>query len=893
MEPTIYKFVFRHSMRQQLFLVLITLIAFPFLYLSLDLPKTIINQAIGGTDFPRDVLIGLEMFGARFGADVRFGQIGYLMLLCAIFLILVFVNGGFKYWINVSKGQLGERMLRRLRFILFSRILRFPLPHFRKTSQGELIAMVTAEVEPMGGFIGDAVAQPVFQGGTLITILAFIMIQDPILGVAAIALYPLQGWLIPKMQKKVNMLAKQRVQAVRKLSERIGEAVAGIEEIHAHDASELELADFSSRVGAIFGIRYDIYRRKFMIKFLNNFIAQMTPFLFFAIGGYMVIQGTLTFGALVAVLAAYKDLNAPWKELLRYYQQKEDIRIKYEQLMEQFHPAGMLDESQQQSPPEKIVPLSGPIVATNLSLEEEGGIRVVEGATFSIESLDSTAVVGPGGSGGGGIAQLLARLTAPTSGTLNIGGQNLETMHEAVTGRRISYAGESAYLFAGSLRDNLLYGLKHQPVGEKEYDSEGESERKLFIDEANASGNTTSDLQADWIDYAELGLGNHDALMDRVFEVLRAVQLDNDIYGFGLQGVLDPAKSPQLTEKILEVRKVLHERLKDPKLSRLVEPFERSSYNTNMTVAENLLFGTPIGDGFDLDHLAGNPYVTEVLDKVGLTQEFLETGAKLGEIMVELFQDLPAGHQFFERYSFISADELDEYQQTCRHAQSVGMDGLETEDRNKLISLAFKLIPARHHLGLVEEGMQNRILEARHVFAGGLPGRLKASVAFFDASEYNAASSVQDNILFGRLVYGRPQSRREVGKLIGELVESHGLFKPLMDLGLEMFVGIGGGRLSVGQRQRLAIARCLLKRPDILIINAATASLDPGSQKAIMENVFKDVGARGLIWVLHSAEDAKNFNSAIVMEDGKVLEHGLISELNQPGRPLHKMAAAQ
>ncbi|MDH5750044.1 MAG: ATP-binding cassette domain-containing protein, partial [Rhodospirillales bacterium] len=572
---------------------------------------------------------------------------------------------------------------------------------------------------------------------------------------------------------------------------------------------------------------------------------------------------------------------------------KEDIRIKYEQLVEQFHPSGMLEETMQQSPPEKIVPLSGPIVATNLSLEEEGGIRIVEGATFTVASLDTTAVVGPGSSGGGGIAQLLARLTSPTSGTLSIGGQSLEVMHEAVIGRRIAYAGENAYLFAGSVRDNLLYGLKHHPVREKKYDDETEHNRKWFVKEANAAGNTTSDLDADWINFEELGIAGNEALMERTFEVLRAVQLDDDIYGFGLQGVLDPKKSPELVEKILEARGVLRDRLKDPKLSRLVELFDRNSYNTNMTVAENLLFGTPIGDDFDLDHLASNPYVIEVLNKVGLTQEFLETGAKLGEIMVELFQDLPSGHQFFERYSFINADELDDYQQTCRHAQAVGMDSLETEDRNKLISLSFKLIPARHHLGLVEEAMQNRILQARHVFAEGLPDHHKSTIAFFDEKEYNAASSVQDNILFGRLVYGRPQSRREVGKLITELVENLGLFKPLMDLGLDMFVGIGGGRLSVAQRQKVAIARCLLKQPDILIINAATASLDPGSQKAIMSNVFKDIDGRGLVWVLHTAADAKNFNNAIVMEDGKVLEHGPLAELNQPGRPLHNMAAAE
>ena len=70
--------------------------------------------------------------------------------------------------------------------------------------------------------------------------------------------------------------------------------------------------------------------------------AQVTPFFFYSIGGYLVIQQELTLGALVAALAAYKDLSAPWKELLNYYQIMEDARIKYDLLIETFQPDGLL-----------------------------------------------------------------------------------------------------------------------------------------------------------------------------------------------------------------------------------------------------------------------------------------------------------------------------------------------------------------------------------------------------------------------------------------------------------------------------------------------------------------------------------------------------------------------
>lgn len=360
MDKNIYRFVYRYSRPAQLVLIALTLASFPFLYYSLELPKLIVNDAIGGESFPKDL--------AGFTLD----QVPYLLTLSGIFLGLVVVNGGFKYFINVFKGQLGERMLRRLRYELFIRTLRFPLPRFKRMSAGEVIAMITGEVEPLGGFIGDAFAQPLFQGGTLMVYLGFIFVQDPILGAAAVSLYPLQGYLIPMLQRKVNALGKRRVRAVRKLSEKIGETVAGISEIHTQDATNYHLADFSHRLGDIYDIRFEIYRRKFFIKFLNNFINQLTPFFFYSIGGYLVITGNLSFGALVAVLAAYKDLAGPWKALLTYYQQKEDARIKYEQVVEQFDPADILPAAYLSEDDPLIDGLPAEIELSNVGYVEDG-----------------------------------------------------------------------------------------------------------------------------------------------------------------------------------------------------------------------------------------------------------------------------------------------------------------------------------------------------------------------------------------------------------------------------------------------------------------------------------------------------------------------------------------
>src|SRR5271155_2120785 len=211
LEPTIYRFIIRHSLRQQVILLLLTLASFPFLYYSLELPKIITNRAIGKHHFPQ------YFFG--FALD----QIPYLMVLCGVFLALVFINGAFKYYINTYKGRLGERMLRRFRYQLYLRMLLFPLSYFSKNSSAQIIPMITAECESLGGFVGDAVALPAFQGGTLLTNLLFMFMQDPVLGLAAGALYPVPGYVIPKLQRKGKQLGRRRVRTVRQVADRVQE----------------------------------------------------------------------------------------------------------------------------------------------------------------------------------------------------------------------------------------------------------------------------------------------------------------------------------------------------------------------------------------------------------------------------------------------------------------------------------------------------------------------------------------------------------------------------------------------------------------------------------------------------------------------------------------------
>lgn len=328
---SLFQFIRKYTWREQIWLIGGAVLALPVLYASLELPKNIINNAINSNHFPV-ALIGAEL-----------QQVSFLLLLCGTFLFVIVFHGGLKFAMNLFKGKVAERLLRRFRMLLHRQWRRNRNPG----SCAQLIPVLIQEIEPIGGFAGDVIVTPLFQGGTFLTILLFMFMQDPVLGAAAIALLPFQLALIPRLQKKINRLNRERVHNVRSLG-------SSLEKDAAHSRNDVTLKEIHLLFRTLQAIRINIYRRKFFMKGLNNFLNQLSPFFFYTIGGYLVIDGALSFGALVAVLSAHKDFSAPLKELFRYYQSMEDVKVRYTEVVK------FLNDSE---PGESSLTSTAPIVA--------------------------------------------------------------------------------------------------------------------------------------------------------------------------------------------------------------------------------------------------------------------------------------------------------------------------------------------------------------------------------------------------------------------------------------------------------------------------------------------------------------------------------------------------
>jgi hypothetical protein len=264
-----------------------------------------------------------------------------------------------------------------------------------------------------------------------------------------------------------------------------------------------------------------------------------------------------------------------------------------------------------------------------------------------------------------------------------------------------------------------------------------------------------------------------------------------------------------------------------------------------------------------------------VLAAVELEGPLVELGADVARDMVEIFKDIAADNELFARFSLLTASELPEYAQVVARLGRGAAPGLAAADRDRLIRLALRLIPARHRLGRIDEPFIAKVLAARP----GLP-RPAPDLASF--------SRTTAMILHGRTVSTTCSSARwsprslavkKVNAIVEEILEAEGLRALVLEVGLDHHVGLFGGRLSLPQRQRMALARALLKRPDILILDGAMTALEPGERMELHRRVLESMKDRTVIAAVERPDLARLYDLVVVLDAGVVVETGTYQEL--------------
>ncbi|NVK40597.1 MAG: cyclic nucleotide-binding domain-containing protein [Oceanospirillaceae bacterium] len=850
LEPTLMRFIWRYSAPQQLILLAITLLSFPVLYASLELPKRILNEAIGGTLFP------VTLFG------IDFNQLQLLLTLCALFLFTLLLNGLIKMRLNIYKGMVGERLLRRLRYRLVTHIMRFPTNRFRRMSQGEVVSMITAEVEPLSGIMGDALANPLFQAGQMLTILTFLFVQNPWFGLAGVAMVPLQAIITPMLQRRINRLHRERVKRVRKLSELIGESVQGLEDLRVNGGLPYAMALFSHRLGGLFWVRADIFRKKFFMKFLNNFINNLPPFFFYSVGGYLVIQGELSVGALVAAISANKDILAPWRELLSYISQIQETSDRYISLRDQFEPDDLLPARLFDGQPQAIPRLQGDIRLEGVGVIDSNGSSLLSDINLDIPAGKLVAIESQSAPVRRAFAQALSRSIAVSTGRIEIAGHDLGDLHQSVIAARIGMATGTPYLFNASVGENVFMSLRGDPRTE----APDPNTRDPELREALLSGNSTYPVNAEWLDLARAGFTSQEEMRQWWLQLIELMGSETYLLQRSLDSRFDPSDRPDFAQELVSLRHIVRQRLEAENLQGYVHLFDRNRMNPALTLGENLLFATQEYAGSAEQEASFQLLIDWLIDS-GYGLELAQYAESLLENLIETFASVGPLHPLFKRLGKLTTDQYQALEALYHRLQSGRT--LNARDRRLWLSLPFIVAPELLDIAPAK-GISAAVLALREDCIAQFGEKLKPHFRPLDPDAINPSLGVLENLLFGRLARAGEAREKQIRSLVADAVQQAGLQAKLWLLIRSLPAGIGGSELPPTSRERFGFVRAVVKRPDILILEQALATHDAMLRNATLKSLRRLLPETTILVLEPSFQDTSEYDLVVRLKDGRL-----------------------
>ena len=294
--PALYRFIWKNSSRQQLVVCAVALLTLPLTLGPIELQRRMIDNAIADSDMDR------------------------LLLLVGIYAVVILLQQAVKFVYNVLRGRISEH----LNHVMRGRIVA------RANEEGEIddgatVSMLTSEVEPVGGFGGDAYAQIVTEGGVLLTIFAYMIYTEFWLAVVAIAAFIPQAIATPLVQDRINAQSAARVAEIR---------AVGSDVLDIKDGDEQKRTSARGRIKRIFDIRLLIFKLKFGLKALLNFLDHSADLVVLGVGGAMVIGGDTQIGVVVAFLSGLDRLRSPWRTLISYFRVLSDAQLRLGMLRE-------------------------------------------------------------------------------------------------------------------------------------------------------------------------------------------------------------------------------------------------------------------------------------------------------------------------------------------------------------------------------------------------------------------------------------------------------------------------------------------------------------------------------------------------------------------------------
>ncbi|MFD3999248.1 ABC transporter ATP-binding protein [Streptomyces rubiginosohelvolus] len=394
----------------------------------------------------------------RHGIDEGVSQIsiGAVWAASAIALVVVLVQ-----WIAQTgeirmTGRTGERILYSLRLKIFAQLQRLGLDYYERELTGRIMTRMTTDVDALSTFLQTGLVTAFVSVVTFFGIMVALLVLDIQLALVVFATLPVLivgTFFFRRSSVKAYELARTRISSV---NADLQESVAGLRIVQAFGREHDGAARYSERSDSY---RQARVRGQWLISVYFPFVqllASVAAAAVMIVGAGRIDNGTLTVGALVAYLLYIDLFFAPVQQLSQVFDGYQQATVSLGRIQELLRePTSTADPDE----PLDVLSLRGEIGFEDVSFAYGDEEEALTGIDLHIPAGQTVAFVGETGAGKSTLVKLVARFYDPTGGRVTADGTDLRKLDMTAYRHRLGVVPQEAYLFAGTVRDAIAYGL--------------------------------------------------------------------------------------------------------------------------------------------------------------------------------------------------------------------------------------------------------------------------------------------------------------------------------------------------------------------------------------------------------------------------------------------------
>ncbi|WP_338470579.1 ABC transporter ATP-binding protein [Niallia sp. XMNu-256] len=380
---------------------------------------------------------------------------GLVWIISIMLFIFVVLRPPIEYYRQYYAQWTSSKILYDIRDRLFTHIQKLSFKFYSNTKTGEVISRVINDVEQTKTFVVTGLMNVWLDLATIIIAIAIMFTMDVKLTFVSLILMPFYIFSIKYFFGNLRSLTKKRSQALAEVQSYLHERVAGMPVIKSFAIEDFEQTKF------------DDVNKNFLTKAIDhtkwnaksfavvNTITDIAPLLVIGVSGYLVLQGDLTVGAMVAFIAYIDRLYNPLRRLVN---SSTTLTQSFASMDRVFEFIDVKYDIEDKPNSIECKDVKGHIVFDNVDFAYNDGDEVLKNVNLDVKKGEKVALVGMSGGGKSSLVSLIPRFYDVTSGRILLDGTDIRQFKVRTLRDKIGMVLQDSILFSESVKENILLG---------------------------------------------------------------------------------------------------------------------------------------------------------------------------------------------------------------------------------------------------------------------------------------------------------------------------------------------------------------------------------------------------------------------------------------------------